>query len=99
MAQGMECGCACDLDGYDHPEVFDCTEPVARKQHTCCECGAAILPGEQYHRAFGVWGGDAETFKTCRICATIRVQYCCCFGELRQTLWELLGMDYVTGEQ
>ena len=30
------------------------------------------MPGESYEKAFGVWGGISDTFKTCPHCLDIR---------------------------
>lgn len=34
----------------------------ARKQHTCCETGRIIQPGEHYWRCVGSWEGQFESF-------------------------------------
>jgi len=93
----METGCACHLE-YEPPEFINFSEPVARKDHWCCECGEAIPKGTKYEYVAGLWYGFLDTFKTCLICARIRQEHCCCFGGVRDELWECLGMDYVTGE-
>lgn len=52
---------------------FSTTTTVkARKQHVCCECGIAIEPGDEYERAFGVWDGHPDTFRTCVDCVRAR---------------------------
>lgn len=51
--------------------MSDCyreTPRTARKRHTCCECMAAIDPGERYASIGVVWEGTAETFKLCAFC-------------------------------
>ena len=57
--------CECD---YVRPDVYERTRPVARKLHRCDECAGQILPGEVYRRDFGVWDGEARTYKTCLDC-------------------------------
>lgn len=61
--------CYCD---YDPPEVSSETLPKARKEHQCTECGTVIAVGETYERAFGVWDGIADTYKTCLRCRDLR---------------------------
>ena len=60
----MECYC-----DYDGPTVYRQTARVARKQHVCSECRQpAIQPGQTYQDVFGVWDGQASTFKRCQFC-------------------------------
>lgn len=40
------------------PEFYTHSEPVARKEHQCCECHAPIPRGEKYFRGVGKWDGD-----------------------------------------
>lgn len=66
------------------PSVFSKTERRAKKAHKCGECGRAIGLGEKYENVFGVWDGDASTFKTCQRCVAVRefvVAHvpCCCW--------------------
>lgn len=94
------CDCSCDYDDGEHPAVH--TEQVvrARKTHVCCECGEEIKVGEQYERAKGLWDGSWGTYTTCIPCMRIRDDLCSCFiyGHLRETVWDCLGIDLVTGE-
>ena len=93
---GMEASfCSCDYDPFD---FYHATTPVARKPHTCCECGGVIPPGEQYERAATVFEGMFVCFKTCLICSQIRRDFCAPYQGLHEVLWELLGTDYVSGE-
>lgn len=57
----------CSIDG-DYPDVYRATNPTARKPHNCSECGRTIQPGERYSRAFMVYEGAPETFRTCAHC-------------------------------
>jgi len=91
----MECGCVCDFDCF--PAVYRQSKPVARKPYKCCECGGPILAGQKYDYVFAIWNDGAETFRTCLVCARIRDDYCCSHGNLRQNLWDSLGVDYITG--
>ena len=94
----MECGCACNIGDYESVDCHDVQKVTARKRHKCCECGAFIEPGQFYERAKGLWYDGRFTARTCIPCSRIARDYCCGHGGLRETLWEILGMDYVTGE-
>jgi len=97
----MECACMIDSgEMCDPPAVFTETLVVAKKPHTCCECGDIIQPGQQYELVKGLWDGSWSKFRTCSICARIRRAYCCSwtYGDLRADLWDALGVDYITGE-
>lgn len=77
----MAVDCYCD---YEIPSVFSKTERSAKKEHKCDECGRRIRAGERYENVFGVWDGDASTFKTCPNCVALRefvVAHvpCCCW--------------------
>lgn len=63
--------CFTDFDGYD-PSVFDETTPIAKNEHVCSECGETIVKGAKYKRVFGVWDGDAKSFKICDPCDALR---------------------------
>jgi hypothetical protein len=93
------CGCVIDSCIGSMPTFHREREVRARKEHVCCECGEIIHPGEMYEDVIGVWDGRFETYKTCWLCYRIRREYCCCwtYGCLREDLWEVLGVDYVSG--
>lgn len=55
-------------DCGDGPSTYRQTRPRARKDHTCCECKGEIAAGETYRLLWGVWDGEAKTFKTCNDC-------------------------------
>lgn len=57
-------------DYCDAPRWFRVEEPVARKEHACCECAAKILAGEKYVRVNACWDGGPETMKQHLLCAT-----------------------------
>lgn len=86
--------CYCELD--DGPTIYWESRPVARKEHTCYECGSTIDVGEEYYRISGVWDGLFYTFKQCQICKNVWEEAiaegfeCICFGEL----WETVGSEY-----
>jgi hypothetical protein len=71
-------------------EVSNISEPVARKQHQCCECNAPILKGEKYlvcEMLFdGAWNRYRQHELCARTCEHIRDNIeneCICFGSLR----------------
>lgn len=59
--------CDCEM-----PSVFNQTKPRARKRHQCCECRGWIEAGERYEYSWGIWDGEANTYKTCNGCAQLR---------------------------
>jgi hypothetical protein len=82
----------CDCD-HEHPSVGHQERPTARKRHKCCECRGWIEPGETYTKTWGVWEGDAQTFKQCRDCIDLVVwaekdggDVCPSFGDLHQAV-------------
>jgi len=92
--------CDCSIDSYDYENPSTSREQwrKARKQHTCCECGLTIEPGEKYQYISGIWDGRPGSFKTCTPCAAIRNDFCrggYIFGELREQLWNCLDIDYL----
>lgn len=89
--------------------MCDCERPscsvetlrTARAPHKCCECRAAIYPGETYEYVSGIWDGAPSSYHTCMPCAELRAgvvrsleRYDCgpCFGGLhgyiRDYEWE-----------
>jgi len=83
-----ECGCV-----YVEPDHYtwelSCTQPTARREHACSECGRAILPSEQYEKYVGTDDGDFFTHKTCLDCLSVRDEFFCgsfCWG----AIWEYL---------
>ncbi len=71
--------------------------PTARRQHKCCECQGAILPGQKYQRAAGQWDGRMDVFKTCMPCveardwATSQMEWC--GGDDHLFYYEMLEQD------
>lgn len=61
--------CYCD---YDMPSVYRARTVKARKLYRCEECSGPIVPGEAHEYAFGVYDGDAFTFRTCERCTDLR---------------------------
>lgn len=57
---------------FEYPEFYEAKIHKARKQHKCMECFRLIEVGEQYEHVAGKWGGEFETFKTCRVCLSLR---------------------------
>ena len=71
------------------PRFYKVSEPVARKQHHCCECSAPILKGEKHVLCTGMWDGDIQRYRqheTCaKACEFIRDELygeCISFGSL-----------------
>lgn len=58
-------------DCGDSPEVWRISRPTARREHSCCECRGLIRPGEAYRSFWGVWDGEAKTYKTCTSCISL----------------------------
>lgn len=86
---------------YEGPAVSSSQVVKARKAHRCCECGEVIRPGALYECYSGCWDGSWARYRTCLPCMRIRDDLCSCgfvFGQLREAIWEALGMDYITGE-
>jgi hypothetical protein len=95
-----DCDEECD---WEPNRVWDERTRTARKEHECEECGEAIKPGTKY---IYVTYLDYEAtkwrdYKVCIPCQQISRDYgcCCAIGELRNHLKEVLGFDYVTGEE
>lgn len=57
--------CDCDLEP---PSVFQETRRKARKGHKCNSCRGLISAGEEYISTFGVWDGEASSYKRCTDC-------------------------------
>lgn len=55
----------CELN----PTVYSTAEYRAQKQYRCCECRLPILIGEKYLYCFGVWDGEASTYRQHIVCA------------------------------
>lgn len=55
----------------DRPSVWRQSDVRARKAYRCCECGDDIAVGVRYRSMFGVWEGDACTFRACLPCAEL----------------------------
>ena len=60
-------GFSCCYDG-DGAEVYRKTNPKAKKQHKCDECGHIIQPGEVYARTFTIYEGTPDTYIACERC-------------------------------
>lgn len=63
----MECFC-----DYEPAEFYAKSEPKARKERRCCECGKAIQVGQRYEYVRGKWDGEMSFFKTCCRCVALR---------------------------
>lgn len=83
--------CCCD----NPPTVYSEVVRTARKVHRCCECLAAIDPGDSYQDARGKWEGEFSRYKTCLPCVQWRTRLaaesdgCWAFGELLDSMpWQ-----------
>lgn len=75
--------CDCEM-----PSVFNQTKPRARKRHRCCECRGWIEAGERYEYSWGIWDGDADSYKTCFGCAELREE----LGKLSKCCVPFMGV-------
>ena len=58
---------------YDeYAELYREKEVKAKKEHKCSECYKTIVRGQNYQYVFGVYQGDAFTFKICLPCQALR---------------------------
>jgi len=93
--------CCCSVDPESVPNfVNEWIVQKSRKNYICCECKQPIPKGSQYEKVVGKWEGKISTFRTCIICTKIRQDFCPCgweYGGLKETIWECLGFNYVTG--
>jgi hypothetical protein len=99
MNNSMEAeACACNFDD-DPADIWHEATRRARKSYRCCECGETIPIGALYVCVSGL--DDSQWFRsrTCKTCWNIRRDYgqCSPLGYLREDVWELLGVDYVSG--
>lgn len=94
----MKCGCSVNFTYFNEPSLIDEQVRRARKRYYCCECLEAIKPGQFYEYTRGIWNGCWDTYRTCIPCRNLRLD-CCVngwwYGDLRDTLIECLGIDYL----
>ena len=57
----------CTTD-YDEADFYHDETRKSRKEHICSECNGTIKKGDIYRYVFGVWEGQASTFRTCHNC-------------------------------
>ena len=81
--------CVLGYDG-DEAEFYSSEIRKARKQHKCCECGGAILPGQSYEHVAGRWDGHMGTYKTCSLCVEIRTKFSCDGSWMFKSMWDSL---------
>lgn len=79
-------------------EFYAWTEPVARKEHRCCECSAPILKGEKHFHGRGKWEGSISVHRQhllcCEACMWVRDSLegeCLPFGSLMDYRREYLA--------
>jgi hypothetical protein len=80
----------------DVPVFYRHSEPVAAKEHKCCECRAPILKGEKHFMCVGKWEGPPERFRQhllcMEACMLIRDNFggdCIAFGGLKEEFHEI----------
>jgi len=68
----MECSCNAGCD-YDNDELLGYSERVlkAAKNHICCECGKAILKGQEFIFCSILMVEDIKNYKMCPTCHAI----------------------------
>ena len=86
----------------DHGESCDVlTEKLrrARKEHTCCECGDAIKPGDLYEDSDGLWDGMWAKHRTCARCVNVRADYFVgwTYTMMVEDFYNAHGFDYRDG--
>jgi hypothetical protein len=93
----INCDCSDIFASENGPDVISIDNPIARKQHYCCECGDKIIKGEKYELVKGCWEGSWLRFKTCMFCVKLREIYCpggYTYTELAETIQGCLGFWY-----
>lgn len=58
----------CMSDDGDNCDFYTENIRKSRKNYICCECFRPICKGERYQNVFGVWEGQAHTYRTCEHC-------------------------------
>lgn len=87
------------------PQTYHERVRKARKEHSCCECGEKILPGQEYKYISGVWDGRGDDFKQCLRCeelwnwlfAEVNAE-CVGLGDLYNSIRDYGVMDQVPRE-
>ncbi|MBF0424793.1 MAG: hypothetical protein HQL66_03115 [Magnetococcales bacterium] len=89
-------GHCCHMDG-DSPSVYRSDVVQARKDHICGECGHPIKQGEFYLATFGVWDGEANSYKECGFCASAMelCGYCTHGGEFSEHFNVDIEADFI----
>jgi hypothetical protein len=59
----------CEFGSDGGADFWSITQPKARKEHRCNDCGATIGRGEVYERAWWVYEGEATSSKRCMACS------------------------------
>lgn len=89
------------IDECEIPEFYATSEPIAAKDHVCCECSAPITKGEKHLYCRGKWDGSFLHYRQHLICAeacmAIRDNFnefeCIEFGGLK-SYWSEIIRDY-----
>jgi len=95
-------GCSCTFDAYDGDpaDCYTVFDMSSNHDQRCCECGETIPRGTPHEYVSGSWDGFWMRYRTCLTCRRIRDSYYCTYlyGGLRESLWNDLGLDYITGD-
>jgi len=86
----MGCGCQIEVnDDYCRVELLRRSEPVARKEHRCTECGRKIRVGEKYIREATICEGDIDDEVSCSDCESLQSLVCGrIYRGLREAIFE-----------
>ena len=84
----MSVACCPLSSGDDYPaRVRHITQPVAAKDHKCCECDETIARGAKHELYKAMWDGSWSSFRTCLSCVEIRDHFAC-DGWVFEHVWE-----------
>jgi len=92
----MDDACCCVVVD-DYATILSDTAPVARKPHTCGECGDTIPVGQRYENVAILFESELTRHKTCLPCVWIRRDFFRCgfyYGRLVEDFRECNGWDY-----
>ena len=84
--------CECEYDGDAMPTLWTETNPTARKDHRCDDCGGIIPAGQKYKHIKFKWEGEFETSNVCLGCQDIRTVFpCVAVGDLKRAVLDELS--------
>lgn len=91
----MTCCPLTSSDDGEPAKFYDSSKPLAKRSHTCSECGGKITKSERYERVSAMWSWDKrpETYRTCSLCVEIRTHFSC-DGWIFGQLWDDLETNF-----